>query len=106
MTDAEGAGDGSAIQRIVALVLLLAGGVVCLPLSAYYVDAVSENLIFPAALGGMAILGALVGALLPGLARAGSSRARAARVGVVIGLVLTVIGTLVFFLLLSGFDGA
>jgi hypothetical protein len=106
MSDVEGAGDGSPIQRLVALVVLLAGGVVSLPLSAYYVDAVSENLILPAALVGMALLGAVVGALLPGLARAGSSRARAARLGVVIGLVLTVVGTLVFFLLLSGFDGA
>ena len=107
MTEAEGASDGSPIQRIVALVVLLAAGIVSLPLSAYFVDEwFSENLILPAALGGMVLLGAIVGALLPGLARAGSSRARAARVGAILGAVVTVIGTLIFFLLLSGFDGA
>jgi hypothetical protein len=107
MTDAAGAEDGSPIQRLVALGVLLAAGTVSLPLSAYFLDDQgSENWIFPVQLGGMALLGALVGALLPGLARAGSSRGRAARVGAVIGLVLSVVGVLVFFLLLSGFDGA
>jgi hypothetical protein len=106
MTEAEVASDGSPIQRLVALVVLLAAGTVSLPLSAYYVDDISENMVFPVALGGMILIGSVVGALLPGLARAGSSRARAARVGAVIGLVLAIAGTLVFFLLLSGFDGA
>ncbi len=106
MTDAGSAQDGSPIQRLVALVILAAAGIVSLPLSAYFVDEVSENLILPAALGGMVLLGAVVGALLPGLARAGSSRARAARVGAIIGVVVTIVGTLIFFLMLSGFDGA
>ena len=48
----------SPIQRIVALVVLLAAGIVSLPLSAYFVDEwFSENLILPAALGGMVLLG-------------------------------------------------
>ncbi len=107
MTEAEGVVDRSPIQRVVALVVLLAAGTVSLPLSAYFLDDQgSENWIFPVQLGGMALFGALVGALLPGLARDGSSRARAARIGAVIGLVLSVVGVLVFFLLLSGFDGA
>jgi lysylphosphatidylglycerol synthetase-like protein (DUF2156 family) len=94
-------------QRVLALVILLAAGTVSLPFSAYFLDDQgTENLILPAALGGMVLLGAVVGALLPGLARGGSSRARAARVGAIIGVVVTVVGTLIFFLLLSGFDGA
>jgi hypothetical protein len=48
----------------------------------------------------------VVGALVQGPARAGSSRGPAARIGSMIGLVLSVVGVLVFFLLLSGFDGA
>lgn len=107
MTEVEGAADGSAIQRVVAWVVLLAAGIACLPLSAYFFDDEgAENWILPVALGGMVLLGAVVGALLPGLARAGSSRARAARVGAIIGAVVTVVGTAIFFLLLSGFDGA
>ncbi len=105
MTEVQ-ADSGAAFQRVVALVVLLAAGIVSLPLSAYFIDEVSENLILPVALGGMILLGAIVGAVLPGLARAGSSRARAARVGAIIGAVVTVIGTVIFFLLLSGFDGA
>lgn len=107
MTEVDNAVDGSPIQRFVALVVLLAAGTVSLPLSAYFLDDEgTENWIFPVQLGGMAVFGALVGAALPGLARAGSSRARAARLGAVIGLVLSVVGVLVFFLILSGFDGA
>ncbi len=106
MTEVQ-AEPGSAFQRVLALVVLLAAGIVCLPLSAYlFDDEGSENWILPAALGGMILLGALVGAALPGLARAGSSRARAARVGAIIGAVVTVVGTVIFFLLLNGFDGA
>jgi hypothetical protein len=54
----------------------------------------------------MAVVGAVVGYLLPGLAGATASKGRSAWVGVVVGLLLAVVGIVFFFLLLSGFDGA
>ena len=57
-------------------------------------------------LAGMAVVGAVVGYLLPGLAGATASKGRSAWVGVVVGLLLAVAGIVFFFLLLSGFDGA
>jgi hypothetical protein len=104
MPDAHAA---SGAQRLAALVLLLAAGVLSLPLAAYFLDDEgSENLILPAQLAGMAVVGAVVGYLLPGMAGATASRSRSAWVGVAVGLALAVVGVVVFFLLLSGFDGA
>jgi len=94
-------------QRLAALVLLLVAGVVSLPVAATFLDGEgNENLILPAQLAGMAIVGAVVGFLLPGLAGDTASTRRAVWVGVGVGLLLAVLGVLVFFLLLSGFDGA
>jgi hypothetical protein len=104
MTDARTA---PGFQRLVALVLLLAAGIVSLPLAALAFDGEgSENLILPAQLGGMAVLGAVVGYLLPGLAGPTATHRRSAWVGVGVALLLAVLGVVVFFLLLSGFDGA
>ena len=50
----------------------------------------------------MAIVGAIVGRLLPGLAGPTSSTRRAVWVGIGIGLLLAVLGELIFFVLLSG----
>ena len=101
------AAEPRSLQRLLALVILLVAGTLSLPLAAYFLDDEgSENWILPAQLGGMAVLGAGVGALLPGLARTGSSRGRAARIGALIGVGLALVGVVVFFLLLSGFDGA
>jgi hypothetical protein len=95
------------VQRLVALVLLLAAGIMSLPLAALAFDGEgTENLILPAQLGGMAILGAVVGRLLPGLAGPTASPRRAVWVGVGVALLLAVLGVLLFFVLLSGFDGA
>jgi hypothetical protein len=54
----------------------------------------------------MAILGAVVGRLLPGLAGPTASTRRAVWVGVGVALLLAVLGVLLFFVLLNGFDGA
>ena len=94
-------------QRLAALVLLLAAGVMSLPLAALAFDGEgSENFILPAQLGGMALVGAVVGYLLPGLGGAAAPRPRSVWVGVGVGLLFAVLGVLLFFVLLNGFDGA
>ena len=104
MTDAHTA---PGLQRLAALVLLLAAGILSLPLAAAALDGEgTENLILPAQLCGMAVLGGVVGYLLPGLAGDGASTRRAVWVGVGVALLLAVLGVVFFFLLLNGFDGA
>ena len=94
-------------ERAVALVILLAAGIGSLPMSAYLFDAQgSENWIFPAQLLVMALLGAVVGRVLPRLAGPRPSSRRAMIVGAATGVAMAVAGSLVFFLLLSGFHGA
>jgi hypothetical protein len=90
-------------QRVVAVVLLLVLGVVSLPLAAAPFDGEgSENWILPLQVAGMAVVGAVVGVLLPGLAGPGATRARAAGVGAGVGVACAVLGVLVFFVLLAG----
>jgi hypothetical protein len=94
-------------QRGVALVVLLAAGIISLPIAAYFLDGQStENWIIPAQLVAMALIGAVVGRLLPGLAGVGATPRRAAVVGAVTGVVMAFVGVVIFFLLLSGFEGA
>lgn len=107
MSQTHTARTGSGAQRLVALALLLVAGVVSLPLAASAFDGEgSENWILPVQLGGMAVVGAVVGLLLPGLGGATSSTRRSVWVGVALGVLFAVVGVVVFFLLLSGFDGA
>ena len=95
------------LQRLVALVLLLAAGILSLPLAAAAFDGEgTENFILPAQLGGMAVLGAVVGYLLPGLAGDSAGKTRAAWVGAAVALLVAVLGVALFFVLLNGFDGA
>ena len=105
MTEARTTAPG--LQRTVALVLLLAAGVVSLPLAALAIDGEgSENWILPAQLVGMTAVGAVVGLLLPGLAGPEATQRRSVWVGAGLGLLFAVVGVLIFFVLLSGFDGA
>ena len=86
-------------------VLLLAGGVVSLPLAATFLDDQgSENWILPVDVALVALLGGLLGAALPGFL-AGPTRRRVL-VGAAYGVAAAAVGVLVFFLLLSGFEGA
>ena len=86
-------------------VLLLAGGVVSLPLAATFLDDQgSENWILPVDVALVALLGGLLGAALPGFV-AGPTRRRVL-VGAAYGVAAAAVGVLVFFLLLSGFEGA
>ena len=93
------------MTRVLGWLVLIAVGMLSLPLAAYFLDDQgSENWILPVQLGGMALVGALVGTAFPGFV-VGSPRRRAV-VGAAYGLAAAVVGVLVFFVLLSGFDGA
>jgi hypothetical protein len=95
------------LHRPLALLLLLAAGVFSLPVAALFLDGEdTENWVLPAAFVAMAVVGAIVGTLLPGVAGPHASAARGRLVGMGIGIAMVVLGTLVFFLLLNGFDGA
>ena len=97
----------SALHRPAALLILLAAGVFSLPLSALFLDDEgSENWILPAAFVVMGAIGAIVGTVLPGVAGAHASTGKGRWVGALIGIGMVVLGTIVFFLLLNGFDGA
>ena len=96
-----------AVQRWTAVLLLLVLGIFSLPVAAYFFDGEgSENWILPVAVALMAVLGAVVGSMLPGIAGSGSTQQRGALVGAAVGVAMLVLGVVVFFLLLSGFDGA
>ena len=88
-------------QRALALALLLAAGILGLPIVAVFLDGEStENLIVPVQLAVMAVLGAVIGHLLPGVAGADSSSARGAVIGSLIGIAAALLGAGLFFLLL------
>ena len=94
-------------QRWAAVLIILVLGVFSLPVAASFSDSEgSENWILPGAVAMIVLLGALVGSLLPGLAGEGATRARGALAGAVVGLGMLVVGVVIFFLLLTGFDGA
>ena len=93
------------MSKLLGWVLLLAAGILSLPLAASLLDDQgSENWILPAQLGVVAVLGAVVGVALPGFV-GGSTRRRLA-VGAAYGVGAGLVGVAVFFLLLSGLDGA
>ncbi len=95
------------VQRVGAVIILLVAGILSLPVAAVFFDGEgSENWILPVQFLGMAVVGAIVGRLLPGLAGDGATPARAIWVGVAGGLAAAVLGLLLFFLLLSGIGGA
>jgi hypothetical protein len=105
MVDADTGSAGTVVQRVAAIVLLLVAGIFSLPVSALFLDGEgTENWILPAQLAGMLLIGAAVGSLLPGLAGADSSRGRAARVGAATGVGMAVVGFVLFFVLINGFD--
>ena len=91
----------SRVQRVVAVVFLLVVGILSLPVVAAFLDGGStESLIVPIQLAVMALVGAITGYLLPGLAGFGSSSARSALVGAFVGLAAALGGIAVFSLLL------
>ena len=95
------------MPRSLAYLVLLVAGVLSLPVAAVFFDGESsENWMLPVQVGGMAVVGALVGLATPALARDGVATGRRVLFGVLLGLLAAVIGIALFFLLLSGFDGA
>ena len=95
------------VPRVLAVVVLVLLGMLSLPLVAAVLDGEgTENWIIPVQLLLMAAIGALVGRMVPALAGPGATRGRAVLVGAVAGVAAAVLGLLIFFLLLSGLDGA
>ena len=95
------------LHRVIAAVLLLAAGILSLPLCAALLDRQgTENWILPAQLIVMALIGAVVGTSFPALARANEPKTTRALVGAGWGLLAAAIGVLVFWFLLNGFTGA
>jgi hypothetical protein len=95
------------LQRTIAVVVLLATGIVSLPAVAYVLDGpTTENLVLPAQLALMAGIGALVGFALPELAGGHATPRRGAWVGALAGLAAAFVGVVLFFILLNGFSGA
>lgn len=99
MTTAE---STSTSQRIIAVVVLVLVGALSLPVTAAFLDEGStEDLIIPVQLALVALIGAVVGYLLPGLGGPDSARGRSAGIGAVLGLVVALVGVAVFALLLG-----
>ncbi len=95
------------VQRWTAVLVLLVLGILSLPVTAFFFDGEgSENWIIPVAIGLMLVIGAIVGSILPGLAGPDAGQQRGAMVGAAVGVGMLVLGIVIFFLLLSGFDGA
>ena len=93
------------MTKVLGWVLLLAAGVLALPLAATFLDDQgNENWILPVDVALVAVLGAALGTALPGFV-AGTTRRRVL-VGAAYGVAAAAVGVVVFFLLLSGFDGA
>ncbi len=95
------------VQRWTAVLVLLVLGILSLPVTAFFFDGEgSEIWIIPVAIGLMLVIGAIVGSILPGLAGPDAGQQRGAMVGAAVGVGMLVLGIVIFFLLLSGFDGA
>jgi drug/metabolite transporter (DMT)-like permease len=94
-------------QRVVGILVLLVVGMLCLPVSAFFLDGQgTENWIAPVAILLAAAVGAAVTIALPALAREGASTGRRAMTGIWWGLLAAFVGVVVFWFLLNGFSGA
>jgi len=103
VTETDSSPGHPGLHRPLALLLLLAGGVLSLPLAALFLDGDdTENWVLPAAAVAMAVFGAVVGTVLPGIAGPRASTGRGRLVGAAAGVAMVALGTLVFYLLLNG----
>jgi len=98
---------GSTSQRVVAVVVLLASGILSLPLAAAALDGGrTENWIIPVQLLVVAAIGAALTVALPAMARVGAPAGIRALTGLGWGLLAGLAGILLFWFLLNGFHGA
>ncbi len=88
---------------IMGLVVL---GIVLLPMCAFVLDVIDENLIAPVHVALMLAAGAAAWTFVPGLAATESSTGRRVAVGAAIGFGAALAAYALFFLLLNGFSGA
>ncbi|HHU09675.1 MAG TPA: hypothetical protein GXZ60_06635 [Intrasporangiaceae bacterium] len=96
-----------AVRRVIAGLVLILTGILSLPLAAAVLDGrATENLIIPAQLICMAFFGAGLAIALPSLAPAAAEPKQRALVGAGWGVLAALVGLLVFWLALNGFDGA
>jgi hypothetical protein len=93
------------VTRLLGWLVLLAAGLLSLPIAASFLDDQgTENWILPVQVAVMLAVGALLGVALPGFV--GGTTGRRVAVGAAYGLGAALVGLVVFFLLLSGLDGA
>ena len=91
--------------RILVGAFLVLLGIFSLPLVAIVLDGDGqEGWISPVQVVLVTLVGAAVGYALPLLAGEGALRSRGALIGVLTGLVGVVLGLVMYFLVLSGFD--
>ena len=94
-------------QRFIGVVVLLATGMLSLPVSALFFDGEdTENWVIVIALVVMAAIGAAVTVALPAMAREGAPTGRRAMTGAWWGLLAALAGVLLFWLALNGIGGA
>lgn len=94
------------MKRWLAAGGLLVAGIFSLPLAALPFEESGEDWIFPLAVGGMAVLGAGVSMAVPELAGEDAGPAKRLLVGAGIGVGGSLLGTAIFWFLISGLRGA
>jgi hypothetical protein len=92
-------------RRIYVVVLLVVLGLLTLPLVAFVLDVVNENLIAPVHVALMLLAGIVLWTKLPGVSTSTNTSRRIA-MGAAVGFLGALIAYVVFFFLLSGFGGA
>ena len=96
-------GPASGTQRTVAVLVVVVVGLLSLPVVATFLDSDStEALVVPVQVALMAVVGALVGRVLPGIAGATATRPRGALVGAVLGVAVALLSAAFFVWLLGG----
>ena len=96
-------GTAPGTQRVLAIVVVVVAGFLSLPVVAAFLDGDStEALVVPVQVALMAVVGALVGRLLPGIAGAGATPPRGAVVGAGAGVAAALLAAVVFMVLLGG----
>jgi hypothetical protein len=96
-------GQAPGTQRAVAVVVVVVAGFLSLPVVATFLDGDStEALVVPVQVALMAVVGALVGRMLPSIAGANATRPRGAVVGAALGVAVALLSAAFFVWLLGG----